>query len=160
MNIDILDKPTVESYSSIVNESLRRKRNLLGLIANHYGVTVDEIKNGGRGKQLIKSKRLYCYIAYELMSLDAHSCGYTLTNIANDLGLKQHGVIINHIQNFKDMCSTDPSYFDDVMKFAHAKNQGWHRDLKAMLKNEKLKYTEVRNRKYIASTNREFIKFR
>lgn len=140
----------------------KKENKLLNNVFSFYGIEDIDKKINTRERNVVKAKRLYCYLEYVVFNSDISVLKKSLSDVAKDVKLTNHGTVLFHVDVFKNLISTNIDYRLEVIKFARLhltdkKIDKLKRNLDGI---EPIVFNEIRDARIVQSTGRKQIRFR
>lgn len=98
---------------SFITKNKKHKRSLitpqevLGIVAENCGVTVESIISKSRKKEVSEARHIYCTIMKSEFDYALKTIGETINN-------RDHTTVIHSINTVKDRCDTEDGYEDHI----------------------------------------------
>ncbi len=101
ITIQVAQDQLRDSLSSSVSGSISMDT-IQKVVANHYGISISDIKSKHRQKKLVFPRQIAIYISREITE-------YSFPDIAQEFGGKDHTTIMHSYQKIQDQMKTDSS---------------------------------------------------
>lgn len=93
------------------NKKLKRKliqpKDVLKLVAENFGVTVENVLSRSRKKEVSEARHIYCKIMKSEFN-------YSLKSIGETIGNRDHTTVIHSIETVNDRCETEDGYQEQI----------------------------------------------